>query len=176
MPKEPPPSLIKRLLGEYDLSRVKAVTWGVNNEQEGSKAFTRLTGQKVMETGIWLDTSGVLGASPDGLAGDDAVIEIKCPYTQRNMMIADAVLEDKFCLGRSQNGNYFLKQEHVYWHQVQGQIHLTKRKFCFFIVWTTQDVVILRIERDSSWEQNLDTLRDFYYHHIFPKIIDGELM
>ena len=46
------PSLIKRLLGEYDLSRVKPVTWGVSNEQEGSKAFTRLTGQKVMETGI----------------------------------------------------------------------------------------------------------------------------
>ena len=34
------PSLLKRLLGEYDLSRVKAVQWGVNNEEEAIKAFT----------------------------------------------------------------------------------------------------------------------------------------
>ena len=75
--KRATPSLIKRLLGEYDLSRVKAVTWGVNNEEEGVKAFTRLTGQKVTDTGIWLDPSGILGASPDGLVGDDSVLEIK---------------------------------------------------------------------------------------------------
>ena len=34
------PSLPKRLLAEYDLSRVKAVQWGVNHEEEAIKAFT----------------------------------------------------------------------------------------------------------------------------------------
>lgn len=33
------PSLLKRLLGEYDISRIKAVQWGVNNEAEAIKAF-----------------------------------------------------------------------------------------------------------------------------------------
>ena len=33
------PSLLKRLLGEYDLSRVKAVQWGGNNEEEAIKAL-----------------------------------------------------------------------------------------------------------------------------------------
>ena len=35
--KRATPSLIKRLLGEYDLSRVKAVQWGTNNEKEALK-------------------------------------------------------------------------------------------------------------------------------------------
>jgi len=43
------PSLSKRLLGEYDLSGVKAVQWGLNNEQEALKAFTVLTGKTVQE-------------------------------------------------------------------------------------------------------------------------------
>ena len=69
------PSLLKRLLGEYDLSGVKAVQWGVNNEQEALKAFTVLTGKTVQETGIWLDASGILGASPDGIVDDETVLE-----------------------------------------------------------------------------------------------------
>jgi len=42
-------SLLKRLLGEYDLLRVKAVKWGVKNEEEAIKAFTLKTGKTVKE-------------------------------------------------------------------------------------------------------------------------------
>jgi len=38
------PSLLKWLLGDYDLSRVKAVQWGVTNEPEALKALTSKTG------------------------------------------------------------------------------------------------------------------------------------
>lgn len=41
--KRETPSLLKRLLREYDLSRVKEVQWGVNNEAEAVKALTTLT-------------------------------------------------------------------------------------------------------------------------------------
>ena len=37
------PSLVKRLHGENDLSRVKAVQWGVNNAKEVIRAFTLKT-------------------------------------------------------------------------------------------------------------------------------------
>ena len=79
------PSLLKRLMGEYDLSKVKAVQWGVNNEAEAVKSFTNLTGKTVQETGIWLDLSGILGASSDGIVDEESVLEAKCPYTERNM-------------------------------------------------------------------------------------------
>ena len=69
------PSLPKRLLGEYDLSRVKAVQWGVNNEEEAIKAFTLKTGKTVKETGIWFHSSGILGASPDGIVDHETTKE-----------------------------------------------------------------------------------------------------
>jgi len=43
------PSLIKRVLGQYNLSGVKAVNWGVVNENEAKKAFERVTGLPVKE-------------------------------------------------------------------------------------------------------------------------------
>ena len=169
------PSLIKRLLGEYDLSRVKAVQWGTNNEKEALKHFTTQTGLPVEQTGLWLHESGVLGASPDGLVGKNHVLEVKCPYTVRNLTIRDAVNSSTFCLRVNQDGSYALKEDHVYWHQVQGQMCLTNRMFCHFVVWTTQDAAILLIKRDESWVANIDVLKDFYFLHIFPKITEGEL-
>ncbi|CAH3041801.1 unnamed protein product [Pocillopora meandrina] len=47
------PSPLKPLLGEYNLSRVKTVQWGVENEEKTIKAFTLRTGKTVKETGIW---------------------------------------------------------------------------------------------------------------------------
>ena len=38
------PSLIKRLLGDYKLSGVRAIAWGVNNEDMAVKEFTKVTG------------------------------------------------------------------------------------------------------------------------------------
>lgn len=64
---------------EYDLSWVKAVKWGVTNEAEAIKAFIKLTGKTVLETGIWLDSSYILGASPGGIPDIAAAGEAWCP-------------------------------------------------------------------------------------------------
>lgn len=76
--------------------------WGVNNEQEALKAFTLLTGKTVQETGTWLDASGILGASPDGIVDHATVQEAKCPYTERNLTIEEAIAAStKFRLEKS---------------------------------------------------------------------------
>ena len=90
------PSLLKRLLGDYDLSRVKEIQLGVTNEPEALKAFTAKTGLQVVETGVWLHESGILGASPDCLVGDESVLEAKCLYTQRNLTIEEALQDSSF--------------------------------------------------------------------------------
>ena len=168
------PSLLKRLLGDYNLSRVKAVQWGVTNEPEALKAFSLKTGLQVTETGVWLDESGILGASPDGLVEDDSVLEAKCPYTQRNLTIAEAVKDSSFCL-EEKDGMIQLKKDHVYWHQTQGHMFFTKRRKCYFVVWTLKDFVVLEIYRDNCWTEKVQQLRDFYLNHLFPKIVEGEL-
>ena len=170
-------SLLKRLLGEYDLSGVKAVQWGVNNEQEALKAFTVLTGKTIQETGIWLDVSGILGASPDGIVDHETVLEAKCPYTERNLTIEVTIATSPtFCLEKAEDGNgYILKKDHVYWDQVQGEMFFTQRKFCYFVVWTSKDVALVKIEQDETWDANIPILKEFYFKNIFPKIVEGEL-
>ena len=63
-------------------------------------------------SGIWLHPNGVLGASPDGLIRIPAlynwnyqtlqvehvlpgVLEVKCPYTARDMTVAEAIAKLK---------------------------------------------------------------------------------
>ena len=101
-------ALTTRLLGDYDLSRVRAIAWGVDNEEMAIKALTALTGLVPVQSGVWLHESGVLGASPDGLVDDDAVLECKCPYTHLNETIAEAVKHKDFYL-ECKNGHYALR-------------------------------------------------------------------
>ena len=161
-------SLIKRVLGQYDLSRVQAINWGIINESEAKKVFQQKTNLCIEESGLWLHLSGMLGASPDGLVGRNALLEVKCPFTQRDSTIEEAVSSDNFYIKKNPEGHYELKKEHVYWHQVQGQLHLSEREICFFVVWTTKETLILLIEEDSAWADNLRRLQDFYTRHIIP--------
>ena len=64
---------------------------------------------------------------------------------------------------------YVLKKEHVYWHQVQGEMYFSQRKFCDFNVWTTKDVAVLKIEREESWEGNIPLLTQFILIILSPK-------
>jgi len=126
----------------------------------------------VEETGIWLDESGILGASPDGLVEANAVLESKCPYTQRNMTIEEAIYSANFYLKKDKDGNIVLKKDHAYWHQAQGEMYFSKRDLCYFVVWTTKYIVVIKISKDNSWGKNLNILKQFYFAHIFPKIIE----
>ena len=84
------------------------------------------------------------------------------------------ICESNFYLEKK-DGEIVLKRDHVYWHQVQGHLFLTKRKKCYFVVWTLKDFVVLEIQRDDSWEIKIEELKEFYLKHLFPKIIEGEL-
>ena len=165
------PSLIKRVLGEYSLSGVQSINWGINNEAEAIKAFVQETGLTVEDSGLWLDPSGILGASPDGLIGSNCVLEVKCPFTQRHSEMAEAVMSKGFCLEKNETG-YSLKKTHVYWHQVQGQLFITHREICFFVVWTLKETLVLQINKDEQWRENFDTLKTFFKEHMLKKILE----
>lgn len=103
--------------------------WGVNNGGEAIVPFS-LTQERVKETGNWFHYSGILGAFTDGIIDDKTILETKCPYTERNLTIEEAVTSSAtFCLGRSDNGVYVLNKGCVYWHQLQGEMYFSQRKF-----------------------------------------------
>lgn len=77
--------LCERLTGQSggaDLSRNAAVQRGVELEPFACMAYEADKGLMVVETGLVMHPSiPGFGASPDGLVGDDGVLEIKCPNT-----------------------------------------------------------------------------------------------
>jgi hypothetical protein len=73
---QPCKSLMKTLLGDYDISGVKAIQWGLQHEATAIQLYEQAFGVKVTESGIWMHPTGTLGASPDGLVDDSKMIEV----------------------------------------------------------------------------------------------------
>ncbi|KAJ8890315.1 hypothetical protein PR048_009823 [Dryococelus australis] len=67
-----------------------------------------------------------------------------------------------------------LKKKHPYHYQVQGQLHISKRKFCLFCVWTLLGIEVQRVERDDEfWRiEMLPQLMKFYNHCLLPGLVD----
>lgn len=59
-----------------------AMQWGTDTEPQARAMYELQTGREVVEVGfIPHPTIENTGASPDGLVGDDGLVEIKCPNT-----------------------------------------------------------------------------------------------
>ena len=126
----------------------------------------------VQPTGVWLTNSGILGGSPDGLIGDDTVVEIKCPFTYRNDKLSEKFKNDtKYIIYFNDSGEININPNHNYYHQIQGNLHITKRKKCILCIWTLQETITVEIEYDASWAENLLVLEDFFFKQYLPRII-----
>ncbi|XP_018573228.1 uncharacterized protein LOC108912481 [Anoplophora glabripennis] len=165
-----PPSLLKALLEGYSMDRVLAVQWGKDNEQTAIQKFMEETNFSVIATGLCLHECGFMGASPDGLVGEDSIIEVKCPYKFRNISINEGV-KNKNYLFHYENGEILIDRDHNYYHQIQGQLYITKRKQCYFFVWTPIECECVIIERDEDWLANIDILKNFYLKHFLSTLL-----
>ena len=170
--RQPSQSLMRTLLGSYDGSGARAIQWDVMHEDTAISCFEIGQDVCVRKTGIWLSPSGMLGASPDGLVGDDGIIEVKCTYSCRATPLS--AMADKLYL-KYVDGRFELNLCNAtglqYYHQVQGNLHLTGRAVCYFIVWTPAETHIFNIKRDAAWAENIPLLENFYKSHFLPAFI-----
>jgi exodeoxyribonuclease (lambda-induced) len=59
-----------------------AMMWGIEQEPFAAERYEEITGTLIQKCGFALhETIPYFGASPDRLAGDDGLVEIKCPTT-----------------------------------------------------------------------------------------------
>jgi len=67
-----------------------------------------------------------------------------------------------------------INRTHHFFFQVQGQLHVTKRRYCQFALWTPKGLKVERIERDDEfWEANMEAkLERFYMNCLLPEIVD----
>jgi putative phage-type endonuclease len=115
-----------------------AMQWGVDQEDNARKAYEAATGVFVDEMGIALHPSlKYTHASPDGLVGDDGLIEIKCPNTTTHI----ETLRVK-------------KAPSKYINQMLWQMRCTDRQWCDFVSYDPRlpshlQLFVTRVERDD---------------------------
>lgn len=157
----------ERLTGRVASQGGSAATeWGTAEEPAAREQYTQATGRRVETVGFEVHPfADRIGASVDGLVGDDGTIEIKSPYTVAKHVatwIADAMPE-----------------EHM--PQVQGGLYVTGRDWCDFVSWhpympEESRLFICRVERDDGYiarmAERLEAF-DAYVHTIVERVLNG---
>ena len=122
-----------------------AMQWGTDQEPFARAAYEARNGVLVDETGL-VDHPVIpnSGASPDGLVGQDGLVEIKCPNTATHM---DTLLS------RTPDSDYI--------GQMQWQMACTGRKWCDFVSFDPRmpshlQLFVKRIERNDEYIEQLE--------------------
>jgi putative phage-type endonuclease len=123
-----------------------AMQWGTDMEPEARVAYEFYRDASVAEIGFVPHPSiAETGASPDGLVGEDGLIEIKCPNTAQHL---------ETLLGSSMPEKYFL--------QIQWQLACTGRQWCDFTSYDprlpeTMRLFVDRVKRDDVAIKAIET-------------------
>ncbi len=116
-----------------------AMRWGVEQEAAAREAYSFVQGVSVVEVGLRKHpTLNGSHASPDGLVGDDGLVEIKCPNTATHILtLRGGPIADKYV------------------KQMQWQMRGSDRRWCDFVSYDPRMPVemqlhIARVERDDA--------------------------
>lgn len=121
--------------------RNKFMDMGTENEPV-ARTFYELANATPVETVGFIELDEDIGVSPDGLVGDDGLIEIKCPLASTHIK--------NIMLGR-------VPAEYI--PQIQGGLWVTGRKWCDFVSFNPNikgpKYHCIRVERDEEYIENL---------------------
>jgi len=115
---------------------------GNDLEDEARAIFELETGHKVVQVGF-IEENERIGSSPDGLIDDDGLIEIKCK-------------SDKNFVEQAIEGVDGIESNYRW--QMQDQMLVSGRKWCYFVCYNPnfkEPLLIYRIERDEEMIEKL---------------------
>lgn len=138
---------IYNLMAEYYSSAEKEnyinadMQRGIDLEPEAKIEFQFYTGLDIKEVGC-VELNEYILASPDGLIGDDGLIEIKCP-------------NDSIYFKLLLNNN--IKPEYI--AQMQMQMYVTNRQYCYFVSYNPNFEKSLYIKKINRDKEMIDKLK-----------------
>ena len=181
--------MLKSLLGEYNISGAHAIQWGVQHEDMAIAVYEQAENVQVERSGLWLSRNGIVGALPDGFVVTDKAIEVKCPYSARDVSLQSLASSKSFFLScsppqekemgmaSSQSVDFDLntkdKLGEKYYHQIQGVLHITGRSVCDLVVWTPSETVVITVSKEDEWAKNIQDIEEFYRQYFLPVFLEG---
>ena len=190
-PTTRPDALVLSILQPRSFSS-DATDWGIQNESSAIQAYLtyhRLQGNDSITVGpcgfLVSETHPFLGATPDGTIYDPlnfnqpfGFLEVKCPYSHRNRTSIEASSFPGFCctshlVSQTNTQVLQLRQNHIYYAQVQGQMAVGGRMWCDFVIFTTKGISVERITYDDNyWHRTLlPKLEAFFDNCLGPEIV-----
>ena len=153
----------------------KATDHGVLYEAEALALYELKTGIRVKKCGLFISKSHPhIAASPDGLVGTNTVIEVKCPYNQRNSEINEETIP--YLLKNPETNELMLDATHSYYKQIQIQLFATERKYAKLVVYTFKGIEIINVHRNQNdINQIVSALTKFYNKYFKPLILEEYL-
>ena len=137
-----------------------AMEWGTSQEPFARAAYEIKQGVMVEETGL-VDhpTIPMAGASPDGLVGEDGLVEIKCPNTATHI---DTLLTQTVPA--------------KYITQMQFQMACTGRQWCDFVSFdprmpTKAQIFVKRVLRDDVFIREVESEIKKFLAEVSAKVI-----
>ncbi|XP_060871891.1 uncharacterized protein LOC132953789 [Metopolophium dirhodum] len=113
------------------------------------------------------------------LAGQEEkrlAIEKKCPASAKDMTPEEGINSKKIKSCKILDDKLHLKRTDNYYYQVQGQLHITRRMYSYFCIWTPKGFLFEIIKRDDSfWNEKMATqLTTFYMDFLLKQLIKDE--
>jgi putative phage-type endonuclease len=145
--------MVREALGaEREFTGNIATDYGTNNEAGALIDYRIETGLDVQEVGF-IPFDDWAGCSPDGLIGDNAGLEIKCPFGLRK---EPAPVPFKS-----------LAEQPHYEAQVQFSMFVTGRDAWHFFQWAPNGTTLETVEFSASWaDDNIPRLRQFHAEYL----------
>jgi putative phage-type endonuclease len=140
--------IAERLTGEAAEGFTSStMQWGTDQEPRARASYEFYRNVDVQQVGFVIHpTIADSGASPDGLVGEDGLIEIKCPNTATHIdTLIKQVIPAKYVT------------------QMMWQMACTGRKWCDFVSYDprlpeSMQMFVRRIDRDESVIKHLETM------------------
>jgi putative phage-type endonuclease len=154
--------IAERLTGNKNDSYTNsAMNWGVETEPQARAAY-EVFSYNFVDQVAFVDHPTIpnFGCSPDGLIGDDGLIEIKCPNTSTHLEYIET-----------------RKPPSKYMTQMMSQMSVTGRKWCDFVSFDPRlpdglKLLVVRIERDEDAIAKLEAEAIKFLAEVDAKIVE----
>jgi predicted phage-related endonuclease len=139
--------LMDKLIAELDTGKPEDtfksgyMEWGTDTEGDAREYYELVNDCSIKQVGF-VELNEFIGVSPDGLVGEDGLIEIKCPKSSTHVKYRR---EDKMPA--------------TYRKQVQGQLWVTERLWCDFVSFDPRSKSpywFTRVERDDKFIKKIE--------------------